>query len=146
MAPCDAMARIRELEAQVVRLRQALEHVRASGQTGHPVSGVVISNAAFQSVLAALDKPQPKEPPYYVLSFWSPCRKYIISACVPSPGSDICIVDDDGNQWEPTGPAEDMTKLAQPQTEHHSWSNPHCQECGEDPRVVGYPGQESGNG
>lgn len=54
MAPCDAKARIRELEAEVERLRTALQHVRSSAQTGSSDAGVVISFCALAAVRSSL--------------------------------------------------------------------------------------------
>jgi hypothetical protein len=73
---------------------------------------------AVSAALAASPAPVEKEPPYYVRAFWSPCRKYIVTACAPSPGSEIALVGDDGNVWEAIGICQDMTEvaaLAQPQ-------------------------------
>jgi len=43
-----------------------------------------------------------REPPYRVQSFWSPCKRYIATACVSR--ENIALVDDDGRVWEATGP------------------------------------------
>lgn len=57
----------------------------------------------------AVSAPPPgAEPPYRVRDFWSPCRKYIATACVSA--DDISLVDDDGKIWEPAGPEQDMAK------------------------------------
>lgn len=45
--------------------------------------------------------------PYWTRSFWSPCRKYLLS--VHSYGErEIVAIDDNGNEWEATGPARDI--------------------------------------
>jgi hypothetical protein len=117
-------AALRERERQ---LRECIEHSRqflTPLRPGADAGSQRMIDDALDIIADLAASPAPveseREPPYYVRSFWSPCRKYIVTACVPSPGSEICVVDDDGRQWEPTGPVEDMTALAQPQQKQES--------------------------
>lgn len=50
---------------------------------------------------------EPGEPPYRVRSFWSPCRKYLVTSYVSA--GDIALMDDDSSIWEPTGQQQDVT-------------------------------------
>jgi hypothetical protein len=48
-------------------------------------------------------------PPYWVRTFWSPDRKYLINVHVTGAETNILTVqDDNGNEWEPTGEQQNM--------------------------------------
>lgn len=67
-----------------------------------------LSERVLEAARRAPHEPQQLEPPYRVRSFWSPCRKYIVNACVAV--DDISMVDDNGDLWAPAGPEQDMTR------------------------------------
>lgn len=62
---------------------------------------------------SASETPAP-EPPYYVRTFWSPDKHYLVTVHVTvPPGGDCNIIgfqDDDGKEWEPASEQQDMTK------------------------------------
>lgn len=122
-------------EERELQLREALTDLQDWSRLEcgcNPCTGACYDNESLRELLAtvhrvagaALAQPQPKEPPYYMRSFWSPCRKYIVTACVPSPGSEICIVDDNGDRWEATGPVQDMTLISPTALSKHQEEHP----------------------
>jgi hypothetical protein len=64
------------------------------------------------------------EPPYWIRSFWSPCRKYIATVHAYGAG-DLVVQDDDGREWESTGPVENVTAQTPRRPAHNSAGSPH---------------------
>jgi hypothetical protein len=66
------------------------------------------ANTCRKAVKALLgDTHETPEPPYYVRSYWSPSRQYLVTAHA-TPEGIISLQDDNGREWEPSGPQQNM--------------------------------------
>lgn len=82
-------------------LRRAVRIAR--GESGPPTEPVGFARETSERPSAT-----PREPPYFVRSYWSPSRQYLISVHA-MPDGVISVQDDNGREWEPAGPQENMT-------------------------------------
>jgi hypothetical protein len=99
---------------QVVTFHMDAPKERCVGEGSDPRKAIdmAIAGSAKQGIklLERSDIPlKAPEEPYIVQAFWSPCRKYIATVCVSN--QQVSVVDDNGDVWEPTGPAQDMSKV-----------------------------------
>lgn len=65
-----------------------------------------------------------EEPDYYLRTFWSPERKYLVTVHVTVPRGQECNIigfqDDDGVEWEPASEQKNVAQLASSAGEDHA--------------------------